>query len=106
MGGDRVRNTASEVLIDRRRGVSRQQGDALLDRSAQRGWRVQNGYSQGTILDDDLGTRAHVCQQHVKVPRGLGYRDVDCRHMHDDTAVPSWFASIRASGLTTVSIAP
>jgi hypothetical protein len=57
--------------------VFRQQSDAFLDRSARRGRRVQHGYGQRTILDDDLSASSHLGQQRGEVARGLGCRDMD-----------------------------
>ena len=56
MGGRRVCDIVGEVLIDRRRGVFRQYSDALLDGPARRARRVQHGYGERPILDNDLST--------------------------------------------------
>lgn len=91
MGSHGLSDIAGEVLIDRRRRIFWQQGDALLDGSTRRSGRVQHGHGQRTIFDDNLSSCAHVGEQRGEVARRLGCRDVDRGHMHDDAAVPNPF---------------
>jgi hypothetical protein len=101
MSGYRLFDVTSEVLIDRRRGAFRQQSDAFLDGSARRGRRVQHGYGQRTILDDDLSASSHLGQQRGEVARGLVCRDMDCGHTH--TAVSS-MVLVRSCSLGPVPV--
>jgi hypothetical protein len=63
MGSHGLCDIAGEVLIDRRRRIFWQEGDALGDGSTRRSGRVQHGYGQRTIFDDNLSSRAHVGEQ-------------------------------------------
>ena len=77
MGSHGPCDIAGEVLIDRRRRIFWQEGDALGDGSTRRSGRVQHGHGQRTIFDDNLSSRAHVGEQRSEVARRLGCRDVD-----------------------------
>ena len=101
MSGDGRRNIAGEVLVDGCRRIGWQQGDALFDRAAGRRWRVQHGNRVRTAFDDDLGTGANTGKQAGEVAGGLGFRDVEGCHSHDDTSI-LWLTQQRKEGLFSI----
>jgi hypothetical protein len=49
--------------------------------------RAQHDSGRCGILDDDLGPGANAGQQTGEVAVGVGFRDVDRCHTHDDTSI-------------------